>query len=128
MGIGSLLGRLLGGHAWVVSEQVEAQAQEPLAYPAQITLDGVPLTVRLATAADEEAMLAFARRLPEHDAAAIRALWSSHVRGGSAREDRSGQDGQRRISTILKRNGLVRGNPDWSLVIEHGRSLYRQPS
>jgi L-amino acid N-acyltransferase YncA len=67
MSIGSMLGRLLGGHAWVVSEQVEAQAQEPLDYPAQLTLDGVPLTLRLATAADEQALLTFARALPEHD-------------------------------------------------------------
>ncbi len=67
MGIGSLLGRLLGGHAWVVSEQVEAQAQEPLDYPAQIALGEATLTLRLATAADQEALLAFARELPEHD-------------------------------------------------------------
>ena len=67
MGIGSLLGRLLGGHAWVVSEQVEAQAQEPLDYPAQIALGDATLTLRLATAGDQEALLAFARQLPEHD-------------------------------------------------------------
>ena len=67
MGIGSLLGRLLGGHAWVVSEQVEAQAQEPLEYPAQIALGDATLTLRLAAAGDQEALLAFARELPEHD-------------------------------------------------------------
>lgn len=67
MGIGSLLGRLLGGHAWVVSEQVEAQAQEPFEYPAEINLEDESLTLRLAAIADEEALLTFARALPEHD-------------------------------------------------------------
>ena len=63
----SLIGRLLGGAGWALTRQAEAQPREPLQYPADVTLDGVRLTVRLLQASDRQALLAFARALPPHD-------------------------------------------------------------
>ncbi len=61
----------------------------------------------------------------------IKQIWEEDVRGGGARfqasGDRSGQQGQRKISTLLKKNGVM---PDtdgrWEAVIEHGRGLYKE--
>lgn len=67
MGVLQNIGRALGGHGWRVADQAAAQAAQQLAYPAQLNLDGVEITLRLLDAGDKEAMLAFARTLPDHD-------------------------------------------------------------
>lgn len=61
------LGRLLSGPTWRVAEQADAQAREPLAYPAVLTLAGTEVTLRFLAAGDGDAILEFARKLPPHD-------------------------------------------------------------
>ncbi len=59
--------RLVGGAHWSVLEQAQAQPSAPLSYPAEITLDGVPILLRGLQPGDEAAVLGFARALPAHD-------------------------------------------------------------
>ena len=50
-----------------VLDQADAQPRAPLTYPAQITLGGTTLIIRLLEPGDRSAVLAFARSLPAHD-------------------------------------------------------------
>lgn len=67
MDVLQMIGRLLGGHGWRVSEQLEAQGSGPLDYPATVTLDESTLTLRPLEAGDKERILTFARALHAHD-------------------------------------------------------------
>jgi L-amino acid N-acyltransferase YncA len=68
MGLMQMLARFLGGPAHDLSRQAESQRQaQRLDYPAHVTLRGEDVTLRLFEASDRDAMLAFARSLPEHD-------------------------------------------------------------
>ena len=64
MGVLQSIGRLFGGQ---IADQVAAQRAEPLEYPATITFDDAALTLRFLERGDEEAILDFARGLPQHD-------------------------------------------------------------
>ncbi len=70
--------------------------------------------------------------IPAHLVRQIERIWDTEVRGGGERfqesGDRSGQQGQKAISALLKENG-IHPNTDgrWEAVIGHGRKLYKQP-
>jgi L-amino acid N-acyltransferase YncA len=58
---------LLTGQSWRVAGQAAAQPSEPLDFPAQMTLDGGKIDLRLMNGYDRAAMLDFSRSLPPHD-------------------------------------------------------------
>ena len=59
---------------------------------------------------------------------AVRRILQRQVAGGSARfqhdGDRSGMDGQKAISQLLKGAGLTEANPLWQSVNKYGKDLY----
>jgi L-amino acid N-acyltransferase YncA len=61
------IGRLLGGHGWRLSEQLEAQGSGPLDYPATVTVGESTLTLRPLETGDKDTILTFARTLHPHD-------------------------------------------------------------
>jgi len=63
----SWISRLLRGPFAETLEQAGAQPSAPLALPAQFTVDGEEVTLRFLRPTDGDAILAFARKLPDHD-------------------------------------------------------------
>lgn len=67
MAIRRLFRRLAGGSREPLAQSAADAGRRPLEYPAAIELEGVALTLRLLQPDDREAILRFARGLPEHD-------------------------------------------------------------
>jgi L-amino acid N-acyltransferase YncA len=67
MGLLSAIGRLLGGNVDKLERQHHAQQVELLHYPADFNFGGERVTIRPLEQGDREAILTFARSLPEHD-------------------------------------------------------------
>lgn len=67
MGLLDFIERLFGGQATRLDRQYASQQAELLDFPANLTLGGVHFTIRHIVDADRDAILAFARSLPEHD-------------------------------------------------------------
>ncbi len=57
--------------------------------------------------------------LPPPVAGAIRRLWEDVQMGGQ-----QGRTGQARISKLLAKEGITKGDPRWEVVIGYGRGLY----
>jgi L-amino acid N-acyltransferase YncA len=70
-------------------------------YPARFELGGQPVTLRLMTAADREAVLAFARKLPEHDLLFLR----RDITGPEAVDDWIHEIASGEIVTVLAEAG-----------------------
>jgi|GEM_PF-729683 len=66
--------------------------------------------------------------LPAHVQASIRRIWASTVASGSERYkrsgDRSGLEGQKEISQLIQQHGVLKGDPRWTAIRDHGRLLY----
>jgi len=70
--------------------------------------------------------------VPDRLHAEIIRLWDERVRGGAQRyqerRDGSGGSGQRTISTLLKRNGVLpKTDGRYERVIAYGQALYKEP-
>lgn len=66
--------------------------------------------------------------VPAHLHDAIRRIWRETVSGGSGRQkkskDRSGLEGLKAVSQLLKRAGIGEDDSRWRTVTQHGRDLY----
>lgn len=67
MGVGAMIQKLLGGDLVRLEAQNAAQQIPELALPADLDIDGHRVTVRAMATSDRDAILRFARALPEHD-------------------------------------------------------------
>lgn len=67
MGLIDVLERLFGGQATKLDRQYASQRVELLDLPASLTLGGANFSIRTIGDTDRDAILAFARSLPEHD-------------------------------------------------------------
>lgn len=92
MGLLDFIERLFGGRATRLDRQYASQQVELLDLPASLTLGEVDFTLRPIGAADRDAILRFARSLPEHDLLFLRRditqpenvdAWLRDIREGS---------------------------------------------
>ena len=75
--------------------------------------------------AEAEAVL---RTLPESVRTEVHEMWQNDVRGGRARfkanRDKSGQQGQKRISRLIQDHGVEKYSLEWTAVRDCGRGHY----